>query len=284
MHGLGNDYIYIDCTATPPPENIKDLAIEMSRRHTSIGSDGIILITASDTCDFGMRIFNADGSEAKMCGNGARCVGKYVFDHGLTNKKSITLETLSGVRTLTLNVSDYDKKVNEVTVDMGKPELRPKFTPALSDDNLLIDKPISTTLGNIHITAVSMGNPHGVIFLDDDIDDIDIQTIGPELECHPLWPDRANIEFINIVNPDTIRMRVWERGSGETMACGTGACASAVAFLLKTNRMNSFNKPITVMLKGGNLKIAVNQINGHILMTGPATESFRGTYDYVQDK
>lgn len=274
MHGIGNDYIYIDCTKTCP-ERLPELSREMSPRHTSVGADGIILILPSKIADFKMRIFNADGSEAKMCGNGSRCIAKFVYDHKLTSKTSLTLETLSGVKNLFLKVNSNSGKVEEVTVDMGSPILDCKDVPVLFSDEKLISAHVATSLGELEMTAVSMGNPHGVVFTDRNIDDIEIEPIGRELELHPMWPDRANIEFINIVGKNKLRMRVWERGSGETMACGTGACAAAVAYMLKmTGRPEG---EVDVELKGGNLHIAVDE-RGHVLMTGPATEVFNGTY------
>lgn len=281
MHGLGNDYIYIDCTACFPPERIEDLSREMSPRHSSVGSDGIILILPSDIADFRMRIFNADGSEAKMCGNGSRCVGKYVYDHHLTNKTTLTLETNSGVKHLKLSVNELTDTVDEVTVDMGVPDFENQVYDISHDNKRLksfIGEKIATSIGECSLTALSIGNPHGVIFLDYNIDNLDLASIGPELENHPMWPDRANIEFINIIDSSTIKMRVWERGSGETLACGTGACASAIAFLKKTGKLGTDRSIVTVRLKGGDLSISVNPSDLHIMMTGPAEEVYNATY------
>ncbi len=280
MHGLGNDYIYIDCTACRPPERIEELSREMSPRHSSVGSDGIILILPSEIADFRMRIFNADGSEAKMCGNGSRCVGKYVYDHHLTTKTTLTLETNSGVKHLNLTINKDTDTVCEVTVDMGAPDFERQVYAQANSTELrsFIDQPIMTSIGECLLTAVSMGNPHGVIFIDNNIDNLDLASIGPELENHPIWPDRANIEFINVIDPLTIKMRVWERGSGETMACGTGACASAVAFLEKTGRLGVDGSTVNVKLKGGDLSISVNPSDLHVLMTGPAEEVYNATY------
>lgn len=266
MHGLGNDYIYIHCPDGTPPQ-ISELSKEMSRRHTSVGSDGIILILPSDKADFKMRIFNADGSEARMCGNGIRCVGKYVYDHGLSSKTSLTIDTASGVKSLKLHLSACNS-VESVTVDMG---------PASTRDHILgdkerIDSPIDTKAGTVHLTAVSMGNPHGVVFTDTITDRL-VHETGRELEMHPSWPERANIEFACVESAHAITMRVWERGSGETMACGTGACATAVAAIL-TGRCKS---PVKVTLPGGSLDIDISD-NGHVLMTGPATTVFEGRY------
>lgn len=272
MHGLGNDYIYIDCMDYVP-EHLSSLSVEMSKRHTGIGSDGIILIMPSNVADFRMRIFNADGSEAKMCGNGSRCVGKYVYDHNLTDKTDITLETNSGVKHLRLHIDPITDKVDLVTVDMGKPQTNCKDIPVLFDGDEMIEQPVKTKYGTFNVTAISMGNPHGVIFLDN-IDNLNIADIGQELEKHPMWPDRANIEFACVMTPQKIKMRVWERGSGETMACGTGACAVATA-AFKTGRCVS---DVTVSLKGGDLSISFDKRSGNVLMTGAAEEVFSGSY------
>ena len=254
MHGAGNDYIYVDTTKYPitVPE---EKAIEWSKFHTGIGSDGLILIGTSDKADFNMRIFNADGSEAMMCGNGSRCVGKYVYENGLTQKKEITLETRSGIKKITLHIER--EKVMTVTVDMGAP---------LETGTIY--------LGNnypFHSTFVSMGNPHLVTFVED-ITQINLQEIGPQLENHPLFSDRTNVEFAQIVDKNTIRMKVWERGSGITQACGTGACATAVAAVIKglAGRKNN------IIMDGGTVTIEWEEATGHILMTGPATKVFDG--------
>ena len=269
MHGLGNDYLYINCLSSIPP-HISELAIEMSDRHTGFGSDGIILICPSDCADFRMRIFNADGSEARMCGNGSRCVGKYVYDYKLTDKTRITLETLAGIRTVDLRLAGDE--VTGATVDMGAPSLSAGDIPVRCDGETLIDCPVETSAGTMRLTAVSMGNPHGVIFTDN-ITGLDLPAIGRELETHPMWPDRANIEFARIAAPDLIEMRVWERGSGETMACGTGACAVAVAAEV-TGRIRG---SVTVRLRGGDLLISRTP-DGRVLMTGPAVTIGEGRY------
>lgn len=268
MHGIGNDYVYIDCMENSPT-NPEELSILLSDRHKGIGGDGIILICPSCTADFKMRIFNADGSEAKMCGNGSRCVGKYVYDFGLTDKLNLTLETLSGVKYLTLNPG-ADGKIESVTVDMGTPCLDPPAIPVIAENNREIPVEID---GVTHlVTAVSMGNPHGVIFTDN-LDQTDVHGIGRMLETHSMWPDRANIEFAQVINPREIRMRVWERGSGETQACGTGACATAVAASLLGV---ADKEDVTVHLLGGDLKISQDKETGHVLMNGPATTVFTG--------
>lgn len=270
MHGIGNDYIYIDCMKSEP-DRIPELAIEMSDRHFGVGGDGIVLICPSEVADFRMRMFNNDGSEARMCGNASRCIAKYVHDHGLTDHNPISLETLSGIKVLSLNMNG-EGEVGSVTVDMGQPELNAAAVPVVSRSEQMIEEPVETSRGTLNVTAVSMGNPHGVIFVDR-IEDIDFDTLGPELERHPMWPDRANIEFVEIISPSEARMRVWERGTGETLACGTGACASAVAAAL-TGRCE---RKVTIHLRGGDLTIEWGD-DGHVRMTGGATEVFEGNY------
>ncbi len=275
MHGLGNDYIYINCL-TSTPRQISRLAIEMSRPHTGVGSDGIILITPSEKADFGMRIFNADGSEAKMCGNGARCVGKYLWDYNLTSSTHITLDTLSGIRYLHLH-PETDGTVRSVTVDMGKPDTRCINIGVTHTADEMIEHPVIIDEATYRLTAVSMGNPHGVVFVNS-LTDIDIPDIGRKLELHPMWHDRANIEFIQLLSPERLMMRVWERGSGETMACGTGACAAAVASRI-TGRTTADN--LTVSLRGGDLNISFDD-SGHVLLTGDATTVMEGRY-FIND-
>lgn len=270
MHGIGNDYIYINCLRGCPAD-LPALSVEMSRPHYGIGADGIITIESSDVADFKMRIFNADGSEAKMCGNGSRCVGKYVFDNGITTKSIVTLETLSGIKTMQLHVKD--DSVESVTVDMGEPIIDTELIPVKAEGCHLINELIATSAGPLSISAVSMGNPHGVIFVDD-VSSIDLKKLGRELEIHPIWPDRANIEFAQAVSPNEIIMRVWERGSGETMACGTGACATAVIGVL-TGRTS---RNVLLNLKGGELRIRWDSDDGHVYMTGQATKVFDGIY------
>lgn len=254
MHGAGNDYIYVDTTKYPIADPEKK-AVEWSRFHTGIGSDGLILIGTSDKADFSMRIFNADGSEAMMCGNGSRCVGKYVYEYGLTDKTEITLDTLSGIKILKLHTEG--EKVTAVTVDMGSP--------------LEIEQ---VNWGNefpFQSTQISMGNPHLVTFIDD-IAQINLPEIGPKLEHHPLFPDRTNVEFAQVIGQDTLRMRVWERGSGITQACGTGACATAVAAFINGHAGRKSN----IIMDGGTVTIEWEEASGHILMTGPATRVFDG--------
>lgn len=256
MHGAGNDYIYVN-TLLYPIENPEDLAVVWSRYHTGIGSDGLVLIGASEVADFSMRIFNADGSEAKMCGNASRCIGKYLYEEGLTSKTEVTLETLSGIKILRLHLTK-DNHVDAVTVDMDAPVVAGKVQ-------------LGDGYGFTEGISVSMGNPHLVIFVEK-ISEVDINSLGPALENHPLFPDRVNVEFAQILSNGDIRMRVWERGSGITMACGTGACATAVAaaYTGKCGRESS------VIMDGGVLKIKWNEADGHVYMTGPATKVFDG--------
>ena len=270
MHGIGNDYIYINCMESTS-DRLPELAIEMSDRHFGVGGDGIVLICPSEVADFKMRMFNNDGSEARMCGNASRCIARYVHDHGLTDRKRISLETLSGIKVLSLNMSG-DGEVESVTVDMGEPEFRPELIPVHTESGRMVEEVVKTSQGEIKVTAVSMGNPHGVIFVDR-IEDVDFDVLGPELESHAIWPDRANIEFLEVISRSEARMRVWERGTGETLACGTGACASAVAAAL-TGRCD---RKVTIHLRGGDLAVECGE-DGHVMMTGGATEVFDGIY------
>ncbi|MCQ2197117.1 MAG: diaminopimelate epimerase [Bacteroidaceae bacterium] len=268
MHGLGNDYIYVN-TDLYPIANPAEFSIKWSKPHTGIGSDGLIMISRSEVADFQMRIFNADGTEALMCGNGSRCVGKYVYDHHLTDKTSITLDTLSGIKHITL-LPDSEGVVKRAVVDMGKALTRNELqvnTPTgdLSQTPVLVDGK------EFRATYVCMGNPHVVIFVDD-ITQIEVDKIGPKIEFDPLFPERTNVEFVEVRQDDVLRMRVWERGSGITQACGTGACATAVAAFL-TGRAGCFSK---VLMDGGELEITYDEVNGHVLMTGPAETSFEG--------
>lgn len=255
MHGAGNDYIYVNTLRYPIDEPEK-LSIEWSRPHTGIGSDGLVLICPSTHADFKMRIFNADGSEARMCGNASRCIGKYLYEERMTNKTDIRLETLSGIKTLHLHIDDKNT-VETVTVDM---EIPSDIHEVALGENYITSKGI----------AVSMGNPHLVIFVDD-IKEIKLEEIGPILEHHPLFPDRVNVEFAQVLSDSKIRMRVWERGSGITMACGTGACATAVASAF-TSRCG---KKSSIIMDGGTLDIEW-AANNHVYMTGPATKVFEG--------
>lgn len=267
MHGAGNDYIYVD-TQRYPIEHPETLAIKWSAPHTGIGSDGLVLIGSSEKGDFSMRIFNADGSEAKMCGNASRCIGKYLYEHGLTHKQEIRLETLSGIKILQLHVKDGN--VNSVTVDMGIPADEPVDYDGQGAKPMK-ERPIVAGGKQWIGTTVSMGNPHLVIFVED-LNEIDIEDAGPKLENHPLFPGRINVEFAQILEDGKIRMRVWERGSGITQACGTGACATAVAACI-TGRCGTKSD---IIMDGGTLTIEWNQETRHVLMTGEATQVFEG--------
>ena len=269
MHGIGNDYIYFNCFK----EKIDDpeaLAIRLSDRHFGVGGDGIIMIMPSEAADFRMRMFNADGSEGKMCGNATRCIGKYVYDRGLTDKTDITLETLSGIKKLHLSVKDG--AVETVSVDMGKAVLDAPKIPVLAKTPRVIGEPVHIAGGEPTITCVSMGNPHCVVFTDG-IDDMPLEQIGPKFENYPIFPERVNAEFVEAVDAKTLRMRVWERGSGETWACGTGACAVCVAAV--ENGISPRDTDITVKLRGGDLTINYHS-DGTVIMTGPATFVFDG--------
>lgn len=272
MHGCGNNYIYFNCfdQTVPDPES---LSIKLSEPHFGIGGDGIILISPSDKADAQMRIFNADGSEGKMCGNGIRCVGKYLYDNGMTDgRTTITIDTLSGVKTLELTVKDG--KMQSARVDMGAAILAPREIPVDMDGENVISAPIVVDEKVYHMTCVSMGNPHCVIF-GKDPDTIDLEKIGPHFEHFEKFPERINTEFIEVLDDHTLKMRVWERGSGETMACGTGACASAVAACL--NGYCKKGEDITVKLRGGDL--VVNYTDDGVQMTGSADTVFTGVVE-----
>lgn len=272
MHGTGNDYVYVNCMEQELP-NPGAISEYISHRRFGIGSDGLIMICKSDVADFKMRIFNADASEAKMCGNGSRCIAKYVYDKGLTDKTEITLETNSGIKYLTL--FPENGKVEFVEVDMGKAILTPKDIPVNSDKERFISEPVEVDGKEYKITCVSMGNPHAIVYMDD-IKDLDLEKIGPSFENHKLFPDRINTEFIEVIDSHTLNMRVWERGSGETFACGTGACASVVASVL--NGYCNHDEEVTVHLRGGDLKITWNS-DGTVIMKGPAALICDGDID-----
>lgn len=270
MHGTGNDYIYVN-GLVETIENPAEFAIQYSDRHKGIGSDGLVMILASETCDFRMRMFNADGSESEMCGNASRCIGKYVYDKGLTNKTTLTLETLAGVKALQLFIG-ADQKVEKVTVDMGEPILDAALIPVTSDKNRVINEPLAFNSEiRYNITTVSMGNPHAVIFTTD-ILQLDLPKIGPVIENATIFPRRTNTEFIEVLTNNHVKMRVWERGSGETMACGTGACASVVAGVLN----GLISRRTTVELLGGELTIEWKEEDNHVYLTGGATTVFEG--------
>jgi len=272
MHGLGNDYVYIDAI-NQNINNKNELAKKVSDRHFGIGSDGMILICKSDIADFRMQMFNSDGTEAEMCGNGIRCVGKFVYDNGYTDKENIEIETLAGVKKLKLYVQNG--KVEKVKVDMGEPILEPNKIPVISSEEPVKDLNLNIMDRNFKFTCISMGNPHAVTFIDEDVNEFDIEKYGKLVEINAAFPQRTNVEFINVLDKNTIKMRVWERGAGETLACGTGACASAVASFL-----NGFTeRNVIVELLGGNLEIEWNEEDNHIYMTGPATTVYKGIYE-----
>ncbi len=268
MQGCGNDYVYINCFE----EKVEDapaLARKVSDRHFGIGADGLVLIKPSSRDDFTMEMYNADGSQGKMCGNAIRCVGKYVFDHRMTKKRELAVETLAGTKYLSLNVSG--DKVSEVTVLMGVPVFEPEKIPVVAEGKSVVDMPVTVDGRKYRITAVSMGNPHAVIFVED-TKNFPIEKIGPLFERHEMFPERVNTEFVKVLDRENISMRVWERGSGETWACGTGACASAVASVI-----NGYTDgKVTVHMLGGNLHIRYDGEGGQVHMTGPAVELFRG--------
>lgn len=268
MQGLGNDYVYVDCTRQELPDPEKTARI-VSDRHFGIGSDGLILICPSDKADFEMRMYNADGSRGEMCGNGIRCVAKYVYDYGLTDQTSISVETLGGIKYLDLTVEHG--KVSLVKVDMGTPILEPSRIPVAASGTRVVDEPLEVEGKVYHMTCVSMGNPHAVIFMDD-VAGMDLEKIGPSFENHERFPNRVNTEFVKVLDQNTVEMRVWERGSGETLACGTGACAVAVASIL-----NGYTEDqVTVRLLGGDLEIFWDRAEDKVYMTGPAKVVFDG--------
>ncbi len=270
MHGIGNDYIFVNCFEEVVP-NPSRQAIVMSKPHFGIGADGLVLIEPSDSADFGMRIFNADGSEAEMCGNAARCIGKYVYERGMTDKKELTLETKAGIRRLELTVEN--NRVSRIRVDMGTPELNPR--------NIMVDLPGEIVLRHRlqilgqtwFITCVNMGNPHCVVFVRDP-EVLDLATLGPMFENHPLFPRRTNVEFVRVIRRDVLQMRVWERGSGETLACGTGASAALVAAVL----CGMSDRTAQVKLTGGNLELCWNAEDNHVYQAGPAAYVFDGEW------
>ncbi len=290
MHGIGNDYVYINAIENEV-EDPSSLAKLVSDRHFGIGSDGLILIKASDRADFMMDMYNADGSRGKMCGNGIRCVGKYVYDHGLTSKKIVTVETLSGIKILNLAVKPVDEVegykevsnngmvVSHVTVNMGSPIFEPdeipiKLTGAYKPENshgAMVNIPIMIDDTFYYGTPVSMGNPHVIVYVDD-TDSVRIEEIGPKFEKHEMFPEQVNTEFVQVVDRGHLKMRVWERGSGETLACGTGACATVVASIVNEKTEDE----VTVSLLGGDLKIRWDQDQNNVFMTGPATTVFEG--------
>lgn len=268
MQGLGNDYVYVNCFQETI-ENPSETAIKVSDRHFGIGSDGLILIKPSEVADFRMDMYNADGSQAEMCGNGIRCVAKYVYDYGLTDQTEISVETLAGIKYLKLQI--MDGKVVRITVNMGQPELVPDKIPVQADGDRVVDEPIVVNGVTYKMTCVSMGNPHCIVFIDDTAN-FPLEEIGPMFENHERFPKRVNTEFIQILNRNEVNMRVWERGSGETLACGTGACASAVACVLN----GLTEDEITLHLLGGDLSVRWDREENVVYMTGPAKVVFDG--------
>ena len=272
MHGIGNDYVYVNCFKERV-ENPGETAIRVSDRHFGIGSDGLILIKPSDEADFEMAMYNADGSEGAMCGNGIRCVAKYVYDYGLTDQTRISVDTKSGVKILDLTIGE-DGRVSLVRVNMGSPELTASRIPIVSEREQVIAEPIEVGGVIYAMTGVSMGNPHAVVYLED-VKGLDIEKTGPLFEHHDRFPDRINTEFIRVIDRGNLEMRVWERGSGETLACGTGACAAAVASML-----NGYTEDeVTVHLLGGDLRIRWDREENLVYMTGPAAVAFEGEID-----
>lgn len=270
MHGCGNDYVYVNLFEENI-ENPSELAIVVSDRHFGIGSDGLITIGPSDVADFRMRIYNADGSEAEMCGNGIRCVAKYVYDHKMTDKKEISIESGAGIKYLSLFIQE--DKVEQVKVDMGEPILVPQDIPVVADGESVIAEPISVSGKVWKMTCVSMGNPHAVVFVDD-VEHFEIEKYGPDFENHERFPKRTNTEFVQVLSRTEVSMRVWERGSAETWACGTGTCATVMACIL-----NGFtDNRVLVHLLGGDLTIEYDPNTNHLFMTGPATEVFCGEF------
>ncbi len=271
MHGCGNDYIYINCFEREI-ESPEKLAVTLSDRHFGIGGDGIVLICRSSIADAKMRMFNLDGSEGKMCGNAIRCVAKYLYDNGLCIKDRIKIETLSGIKTLDVNTENGF--VTSVKVDMGRAELDPSKIPVLLPGDRVINAPLKVRNQTYGITCVSMGNPHAVVFLDD-VDSLNLTELGPCFENHEVFPERVNTEFVRVIDRNTLKMRVWERGSGETLACGTGACAAAVASVL--NGYCNKGEDIRVLLAGGEL--IINYTDDRVLMTGGCVKVFEGVIE-----
>lgn len=268
MQGLGNDYIYVDCTHTVI-NNIADIARRVSDRHFGIGSDGLVLIMKSDVADFRMRMFNSDGSEAEMCGNAIRCVGKYVYDNKMIDKNKITIETLAGIKILDLRIEN--EEVVLARVDMGEPILIPKDIPVDSGKDRFISEPVEIGGKTYNVTAVSMGNPHAISYVND-VTNFPLFEVGPKMETHKLFPRKVNAEFVQVVDRSTLKMRVWERGAGETLACGTGACAVLVASVLN----GVSDRIATIKLLGGDLLIEWSEKDNHVYMTGPAVKVFEG--------
>ncbi len=275
MHGAGNDYIYVDCFTETVRDPSKTARI-VSDRHFGVGSDGLVLILPSEKADFRMRMFNADGTEAEMCGNAIRCVGKYLYDNNMTcGKQEVTIETLAGVKALKLFVRDG--LVSEARVDMGEPCLKPALIPVISEKEIFVDEPVNVDGEIYRLTCVSMGNPHAITYMPD-VDSYPLHVKGPAFEHHPLFPKRTNTEIVQVIDRQTLKMRVWERGAGETLACGTGACAVLVASVLN----GVSDRKATVKLLGGELLIEWDEETNHVFMTGPAVKVFEGVIEIEQ--
>ena len=271
MHGCGNDYVYVNGFEEHIPDDKKsELAISLSNRNFGIGSDGLIFINPGKTAEFEMEMYNADGSRSEMCGNGIRCVGKYIYDHGLSDKTQISVESAGAVKYLTLFPGE-DGKIEKVRVNMGSPILESKLVPVISDNEKVIDEAINVSGNEYKMTCVSMGNPHAVVFMND-VKDLDIEKIGPCFENHERFPRRTNTEFVEVLDRSHVFMRVWERGTGETLACGTGCCATAVACILN----GLTDEKVNVKVLGGNIEIEWDRNENVVFMTGPATVSFEG--------
>lgn len=271
MHGAGNDYVYVDCFAQPSPENPQALAIQISDRRFGVGGDGLILIEPSEQADARMRMFNADGSEAEMCGNGIRCVAKYVFDHGICRKEALRIATGNGV--LELNIKASGNLAETITVDMGRPQTQPEAVPTTLSNSAVVDLPVNFGGVDLRVTCVSMGNPHCVCFVEQATDEL-VLGLGPIIEKDPRFPNRTNVEFIEVVSRGELRQRTWERGSGETWACGTGASAVCVAGVL-TGRTD---REVLIHLLGGDLRLRWDEQSDHVFMTGGAVEVFEGVW------
>ena len=269
MHGIGNDYVYVNCFEETV-ENPSEVAKFVSDRHFGIGSDGLILIKPSKVADCYMDMYNADGSNSAMCGNGIRCVAKYIYDYGITDKTEVDVETAAGIKHIVLTIKDG--KVEKARVDMGEPILKPELVPVVGEGEMLVNEPILVDGVEYRMTCVSMGNPHAVVFLDEDVKTLDIEKIGPKFENHERFPERVNTEFMYVIDRNTMNLRVWERGSGETWACGTGTCASVVASVLNGHT----ERNVLVHLLGGDLEILWDENDNHVYMTGPATTVFDG--------
>ena len=271
MQGAGNDYVYVDCFAAPVPDDLPELARRISDRHFGVGGDGLILIRPSKIADARMQMFNADGSQAEMCGNGIRCVAKYVYDHGLVRKPSLDIETACGVLALELEV--HGGSTSSVRVDMGAPVLEAERIPTTFSGEQVVDRSIRVGGRALDVTCVSMGNPHCVVFVEEATDEL-VLGLGPQIETSPYFPSRVNVEFVEVISPSEVRQRTWERGSGETLACGTGACAVCVAGAISGRT----ERAIRVHLRGGDLELAWHE-NNHVTMTGPAVEVFSGEWE-----